>query len=281
MRVDAHHHLWDTSRRSYPRLSGPGTEPLRGRFDVEDLTALAEAAEFEATVAVEAACDPRETRELLEMCAASPLIRGVVGWVDLTDPEVTGVLAGFADGPGELVAVRHPAEIEPDPDWLTRPEVLRGIEAVGAAGLAYDLLVTPAQLAAAEVAARSLPEVRFVLDHAGKPAIARSPSHEDATWKAGVAALAALPNVCVKLSGLITEARWDSWEPEHVAPFVERVLELFGPGRTMFGSDWPVCTLAAEHATVVRTVEKLLAGLSPDERRRVMGDTAAEWYRLG
>lgn len=281
MRVDAHHHLWDTSLRPYPRLSGAGTEPLRGRFDVEDLTSLADTSGIEATVVVEAACDLRETRELLETCATSPLIRGVVGWVDLPDPGVAEVLAEFADGPGNLVAVRHPAEIEPDPHWLARPEVLRGIAAVGAGGLAHDLLVTPAQLAAAEVAARSLPEVRFVLDHLGKPAIARSPSPEDTLWREGVAALAALPNVCVKLSGLVTEARWDSWETKDLAPFVEEVLDSFGPERTMFGSDWPVCTLAADHAAVVRTVEELLRGLSPDERCQVMGGTAVEWYRLG
>lgn len=280
MRVDAHHHLWDTSLRSYPRLSGAGTEPLQGHFDVDDLTALTDAAGIEATVAVEAACDLRETRELLEVCATAPLVRGVVGWVDLTDPGVSEVLNEFVGGPGNLVAVRHPAENEPDPDWLARPEVLQGIAAVGKAGLAHDLLVTPTQLAAAEVAARSLPEVRFVLDHLGKPAIMRSPSPEDILWQEGVTALAALPNVCVKLSGMVTEACWSSWKTKDLVPFVEEVLELFGPKRTMFGSDWPVCTLAADHATVVRTAEELLSGLSPDERRRVMGGTAVEWYRL-
>ncbi|WP_304454345.1 amidohydrolase [Nocardiopsis sp. YSL2] len=280
MRVDAHHHLWDTSEREYPRLSGPGTEPLWGRFDTGRLEALARREGFGATVVVEAATDLRETRDLLSACAGSTLIAGVVGWVDLTDPGVHDVLAELAEGPGELVAVRHPAEIEPDPDWLLRPEVLRGIAAAGAAGLAFDLLVTPAQLPAAEAAARSLPEVRFVLDHLGKPPIAGAPSPDDSPWAARTAALARLPHVSAKLSGLVTEADWTRWRPEHLAPYVHRALDLFGPDRLMFGSDWPVCTLAADHSAVVRTAEDLLAGLSPTETDQVMGGTARQWYRL-
>ena len=280
MRVDAHHHLWDTSLREYPRLSGPGTDPLRGRFDTGRLEALARRAGFGATVVVEAATDLRETRALLASCAGSPLIAGVVGWVDLTDPAVGEVLAELASGPGRLVAVRHPAEIEPDPDWLARPDVLRGIAATGAAGLAYDLLVTPAQLPAAEAAARALPEVRFVLDHLGKPPIAHAPAPDDSPWAARTAALARLPNVSAKLSGLVTEADRTRWRPEDLAPYVRRALDLFGPDRLMFGSDWPVCTLAADHATVVRTAEDLLVDLSPAETDRVMGGTARHWYRL-
>jgi L-fuconolactonase len=279
MRVDAHHHLWDTALRAYPRLRGPGTARLRGRFDTAMLDALARRAGITATVVVEAATDLRETRELLAACAGSDLIRGVVGWVDLTDPGVGDVLAELAAGPGDLVAVRHPAEIEPDPCWLTRTGVLRGIAAAGAAGLACDLLVTPAQLPAALAAARALPEVRFVLDHLGKPSIPATDPHVS-PWAADTAALASLPNVSAKLSGLVTEADPAHRGPAGLAPYVHRALELFGPHRLLFGTDWPVCTLAAGHGAVVRTMEEVLADLSPAETDLVLGGSARHWYRL-
>lgn len=185
MRVDAHHHLWDTTVREYPRLSGPGTGPLRGRFGPDHLAGHAERHGVGATVAVEAATDLRETRELLAVSAAVPLVRGVVGWVDLADPGVADVLAGLTESAGRLVAVRHPAESEPDPGWLARPDVRRGVAAAGDAGLAFDLLVTPAQLSSAEVLVRALPEVRFVLDHRGKPPIASGAGPDGGPWAAG------------------------------------------------------------------------------------------------
>jgi L-fuconolactonase len=162
---------------------------------------------------------------------------------------------------------------EPDPRWLCRADVRRALTAVGDAGLVYDLLVTPRQLAAAIETVRTLPDVRFVLDHAGKPAIADGALEP---WRTDLAALAAAPNVAVKLSGLVTETAQD-WTLEQLRPYTEALLEAFGPERIMFGSDWPVCLLAASYDEVFAAAQELTAGLSAAERIAVFGGTAAFW----
>jgi L-fuconolactonase len=262
--VDAHHHLWDTATREYGWMDGPWADPIRGRFD---LARYASAVGAEASVVVQAVMDESETVELL----AAP-VAGVVGWTDLTAPDVAERLAVLRSA-GPLVGIRHQAQDEPDPGWLTRPDVVRGIEAVGAAGLVYDLLVKSPQAPAALDVARRLPEVSFVLDHAGKPDIAGGVWEPWATW---IADLAALPNVAVKLSGLVTEARPD-WKPAEILPYARHVLSAFGPSRTMYGSDWPVCTLAATPGQVTALAEE---ALSPGDRFQVLGETARLIYGL-
>ncbi len=183
----------------------------------------------------------------------------MVGWADLSRPDTADQLRAAQGGPGgpALVAVRHQLQEEPDQQWLARPQVRAGLRAVAAAGLAYDLVISPHQLPLVTETVAALPEVRFVLDHAGKPAIA---SGDLSAWTADLRALAARPNVAVKLSGLVTEADWDSWTPGQLHPVMEYVLERFGPDRTMFGSDWPVCLLAASYAEVVAAAAAVLAG---------------------
>jgi L-fuconolactonase len=265
--IDAHHHLWDTATRKYAWMDGPWADPIRGRFDI---ARYASAVDAEASVVVQAVMDESETLELLAG-VASP-VAGVVGWTDLTAPEVAERLAELRSA-GPLVGIRHQVQDEPDPEWLTRPEVVRGINAVGAAGLVYDLLVKPPQAAAALDVVRRLPEVSFVLDHAGKPDIAGGMWEPWATW---ITDLAALPNVAVKLSGLVTEARTD-WRPADVLPYARHVLAAFGPSRTMYGSDWPVCTLAATPGQVSALAEE---ALSPGDRIQVLGETARLIYGL-
>jgi L-fuconolactonase len=265
--IDAHHHLWDTATREHAWMDGPWADPIRGRFDI---ARYASAVEAEASVVVQAVMDESETLELLAG-VASP-VAGVVGWTDPTAPEVAERLAELRSA-GPLVGIRHQVQDEPDPEWLTRPEVVRGINAVGAAGLVYDLLVKPPQAAAALDVVRRLPEVSFVLDHAGKPDIAGGMWEPWATW---ITDLAALPNVAVKLSGLVTEARTD-WEPADVLPYARHVLSAFGPSRTMYGSDWPVCTLAATPGQVSALAEE---ALSPGDRIQVLGETARLIYGL-
>jgi L-fuconolactonase len=165
---------------------------------------------------------------------------------------------------------------EPDPDWLTRPSVLRGLSAVATAGLSYDLLVTPGQLPAAIGAARRVPGLRFILDHAGKPRIARGELEQ---WSALIASLAALPNVAAKLSGLATEAS-APWSVSQLQPYVDVLLTSFGASRIMFGSDWPVSLLAAPYSETVAAAEHLLRGASDSDREAVFGATALEWYQL-
>ncbi|MCP2309399.1 amidohydrolase family protein [Kitasatospora paracochleata] len=277
--IDTHQHLWDLSVRDQDWLSGPGLEPLRRDFTLDDLRPLAAAAGVDATVLVQTICVPEETPEFLALAAVDPLVAGVVGWTDLTSPAVADALAALRKLPGgdRLVGIRHQVQGEADPDWLLRPDVDRGLAAVASAGLAYDLVLRPEQLSAAVVAARGRPGLTFVLDHLGKPPI--RPRDPD-TWAADLHALARLPNTVAKLSGLVTEGDWHSWDVADLRPFVAVALEAFGPERLMFGSDWPVCTLAADYEEVVATTHELLADLSAHERDEVLGGTAARAYGL-
>jgi L-fuconolactonase len=200
--------------------------------------------------------------------------------VDLTDPAIADEIAGLRAGPGgeRLVGIRHQVHDEPDPAWLNRPEVRRGLQAVADAGLAYDLLVRTRELPAALAAGQALPDLRFVVDHLAKPRIAEA---EMEPWAGRLRELAALPNVWCKVSGMVTEADWSSWSVGDLRPYVDVVLEAFGPGRLLFGSDWPVCLLAASYERVVDVTRELLDDLSEGEQARVFGGTALEVYRLG
>lgn len=216
--VDAHQHFWDPARAHYPWMTGE----LRRRYRPEDLEPLLREHRVTGTIAVQARHSVDETRELLAIAQTTPFVLGVVGWIDLSG-DVDRQL-GELDDP--LVGVRHQVHDEPDAEWLLRDDVQRGLAALGAAGIAYDLLVRTRELPAAVETVRSHPEVKFVLDHVAK----RPP--DDRAWVKGVANLAAFPNVACKLSGLLAE---------HDAPGTARLaLEWFGADRCMFGSDWPV-----------------------------------------
>ena len=266
MIVDAHQHFWDPALADYPWLADDA-EALRRRFGPDDLAPLLDEHGVDGTVVVQARASLDETRMLLELAAATPFVLGVVGWVDLTDDDVARTLAGLD---GALVGVRHQVHDEPDPRWLLRSDVQRGIAALGEAGLAYDLLVRAAELPAAVETARRHPDVRFVLDHVGKPPLR---SGELGSWADGVASLAELPNVTCKLSGLFTEA-----EPgAALAPTVARALHWFGPERCMFGSDWPVCLLAADYGAAL----ELVCSTVPErDRDAVLAGTAIRTYGL-
>ncbi|MFC7588425.1 amidohydrolase family protein [Nonomuraea antimicrobica] len=273
-RIDAHHHVWDPSARPHTWLDPAAMAPIRRTFTLGDLAGPAAAAGVDGTVLVQVLPDLAETREFLAMAAGSELVGGVVGWIDLTAPDAADTLAAL---PAGLVGVRHGVQSEPDPAWLNRPDVRRGLAAVAAAGLAYDLLTLPHQLPAAIETVAALPELTFVLDHLSKPPIATG---ELEPWRSGIRELAARPNVYCKLSGLVTEADWASWRVADLRPYAEVVLEAFGPERVMFGSDWPVCLLAASYEQVTGAAEELCAGLSDGERADVFGDTARRAYRL-
>ncbi|MFD7504982.1 amidohydrolase family protein [Streptomyces sp. NPDC059850] len=278
-RIDAHHHLWDLSRRPQPWMDGPWADPINRTYTPADLIPHLDEHGIDATIIVQSSSSYDETRELLALAGASDRVAGVVGWADLTDPGLPDVLAALAAGPGgdRLVGLRHQVQDEPDPDWLARPDVRRGLTATAAAGLVYDLLVTPRELPAAITAARELPEARFVLDHAAKPPIA---SGARTPWTTLLTDLAALPNIDCKLSGLVTEADWESWKPDQILPYARHVLDTFGPDRVLFGSDWPVCELAAPYEAVVTLATQATAHLTPDERASVFGNTATRAYTL-
>ncbi|MEU0277629.1 amidohydrolase family protein [Streptomyces sp. NPDC088147] len=277
--IDAHHHLWDLSVRDQDWITGPAMAPIRRNFTLADLAAETRAAGVSATVLVQTIGVPEETPEFLAAADGSDLVAGVVGWTDLTAPGVADTLAALRELPGgdRLVGIRHQVQGEPDPEWLLRPDVRRGLAAVAAAGLVYDLVILEHQLPAAAKAADLLPGLTFVLDHLGKPPIAAGATEP---WAGLVRELAARPNTVCKLSGMVTEAAWDSWTAEGLRPYADTVLDAFGPERLMFGSDWPVCRLAATYGEVLDAARTLTDGLGEDERDAVFRDTARRVYAL-
>lgn len=278
-RTDAHHHVWDLDVRDQPWITGEAMVPIRRSFGIDDLALDAAVAGVTATVVVQTLSEIAETEELLDLAAATPLVAGVVGYVDLAAPDVGEQLDWLRQRPSGdwLVGIRSLVQDEPDPGWLVRPAVLAGLREVARRDLVYDLLIRPHQLDTALAAVTEVPEGRYVVDHLAKPAIA---SRAWEPWAGGLTALAAHGNVFAKLSGLVTEADWATWSTSDLRPCVEHAMTAFGPDRLLFGSDWPVCTLAAPYGRVVGAVDELLADLSTTERDAVMGGTAADVYGL-
>jgi L-fuconolactonase len=276
--IDAHVHLWDLTTRPQPWTEQ--FPALQRSFLLRDLEQELDYHGVDTAVVVQAGDTTGETLDLLALAATSPRLAGVVGWADLGSRDVAGAVAALraAPGGGRLVGVRHQLQAEPDPLYLARPGVRDGLTAVAAAGLAYDVVVSPGQLPLIVDTAAALPDVRFVLDHAGKPPIA---SGDLRAWRADLARLAALPNTAVKLSGLVNEADSARWTQADLAPVIDHVLACFGAERTMAGSDWPVCLLAADYGTVRSTLAAALARLDGAGQAAVLGGTVARWYRIG
>jgi L-fucono-1,5-lactonase len=276
--VDGHQHFWDPALADYPWLTDQ-LAPIRRPFTPADLAPVLAANGIDATVLVQTRLSLDETREFLATASETPFIRGVVGWVDLTDPGVATTIGTLREGPGgdRLVGIRHQVHDEPDPDWLLREDVGRGIRAVRDAGLAYDLLVRTRELPAALELARRERDTRFVIDHIAKPPI-RDRSAQP--WGEQIAAFADVEHVACKVSGMVTEADWVNWQPSDLRPYVDHVLEVFGPHRLLFGSDWPVCLLAASYDEVVAAARETLGGLTASEAAAVFGGTATALYRL-
>ena len=278
MIVDAHHHFWDPAAAEYPWLTDE-LAVIRRPFGPEDLAPELAAAGVEATILVQTRSSLDESREFLALAGSSSFVRGVIGWVDLTDPGVADVLAELRAGPGgeRLVGIRHQVHDEPDAAWLTRSDVRRGIRAVGAAGLAYDLLVRARELPAALELGRSLTDVRFVVDHLAKPPIAARVGRAvvDAHRRVRVARQCGLQGLRVGDGGRLGDvARPGS--PARTSNGPSRCSE----GRLLFGSDWPVCLLAAGYGEVLDAARQVTDGLSPNERAAVFAGNAVATYRL-
>jgi L-fuconolactonase len=277
--IDTHHHLWDPARAEYPWM----TEELaviRRRFDTADLAAVAGPAGVTGTVLVQTRSSYSESQEFLATAEETDLILGVVAWVDLTATDVSDSLAALKAGKGGayLKGIRHQVHDEADENWLLRDDVRRGLEAVQAHDLVYDLLLRPRELPAAVRAVKAMPELRWVVDHIAKPEIAKG-SWEP--WASLMRELAEASPACrVKLSGMVTEADWHAWTPADLKPYVRHVLDVFSPGRCMLGSDWPVCLLAADYGTVMQTARDLIAHLPVDAQARILAKNAVETYHL-
>ena len=275
MRIDSHQHFWDIGRFRYPWMP-EGESPLRRNFLPSDLEPILNRNQFDGSVVVQANVVIEETDWLLELAAQHDFIKGVVGWVDLTDSHLGVRLDRLQQYP-KFKGVRHLVHDEPDVNWLLRADVLRGLGELARRGIPYDLLLRPPHLPLVPRLAERIPDLRMVIDHIAKPPIA---AQRFDGWAEDMAAAAAIPHLHCKLSGMITEADPRSWSAEHLRPYVQHVFSHFGPGRLMFGSDWPVCTLAGTWKEVLAAFTQSLGPQSVEVREKLLGDTAARFYRL-
>ena len=274
MRVDSHHHLWRYTPEEYGWID-ESMEPLRRDFLPQQLAGVCADSAITATVAVQARQTLEETAWLLRLATESPLLRGVVGWAPIAEPEFPAVVERLTASP-LLKGLRHVVQAEPA-GFLDEPAFNRGISALLPTGLVYDLLIFARQLPEAIRFVDRHPRQQFVLDHIAKPDM-RSDGFE--FWDRTIRDLARRPNVVCKLSGMVTEADWQNWSSTMLKPYFETVLEAFTPARLMFGSDWPVLTVASTYSRWVETVESWIAPLTPAERASIFGETAARTYRI-
>ena len=271
--IDSHQHFWQVGRFDYPWMSSD-LGVLYRDYLPDDLTPILDRNGVDKTVLVQASNSVAESRWLLDLADANPFIAGVVGWVDLTDAGTQ--LDELCTHP-KFKGVRHLVESEPNDDWLIQPSVLSGLKKLAARGCTYDLLVHTRHLKYVPQVAESCPELQFVIDHLAKPPIAR---HEIDEWSKAMKPVAGFPNIHCKLSGLVTEANWTSWQTDELRPYVDHALELFGVDRMMFGSDYPVCLLASSYDRVLESFQDLLKDLSDDDRDKIFSKNAARFYRL-
>ncbi len=276
--IDAHHHFWDPATGDYPWMTGAGM-PLARVFAPDDLRPLLGPAGVERTILVQTWASLDESQAFLALAEATDFIAGVVAWVDLTDPDVGDQIDALVAGPGGrwLVGIRHLVHDEPDPRWLCRADVRRGLAEVARRGLVYDLLLRPREMPAALETVRALPGLRFVIDHIAKPEIAAQGFER---WAPLLRPFGAEPHVWCKLSGMVTEADWTDWTAADIAPYIAEALRVFGPARCLLGSDWPVCLLAADYGRVIGLVRDAIAALPEADQRAILWDSAAQVYRL-
>jgi L-fuconolactonase len=270
--IDSHQHFWLYRAADYDWID-ESMGALKRDFLPADAHATMEPLGIEGTIAVQAQQTVAETEWLIELANADPFIRGVVGWLDLRAGDVARQLERVGHEPC-VVGVRHVVQAEPA-GFLDGDAFRRGIAALERYDLVYDILIKAPQLREATRFAAAFPDQRMVLDHVGKPDIRGGRFDE---WRRDLADLAALPHVWCKLSGLVTEADWRTWTPGALRPYLDAALESFGPARVMFGSDWPVCTLAASYAQVLDLAREAIAEYSADEQQQILGGTARELY---
>jgi L-fuconolactonase len=273
-KIDAHHHCWqyDAQRHSWMDES---MQVIQRDFFPEDLTpALAENGVV-GTVMVQVEMDKADNNFSITQAEKHPFIKGIVGWIDLLAPDLTNQLTQWKENP-LMKGFRHIAQAEPD-DFLCRPDVIKGIGMLEKYGFTYDILIKPPQLNAALKLVQALPDQPFVIDHIAKPYIAAG---EIDAWKAGMQRIAKNKNVFCKISGMVTEADWRTWNYQQLRPYIETVFEIFGPDRLMFGSDWPVCLVASGYTQWVQTVDRFVSTLSMAEQEAIWYHNAKEFYNL-
>ncbi len=275
MTIDAHQHFW----RFDPVRDAWITEEMnviRRDFLPADLAPLLNTAGIDGCVAVQADQSEAETQFLLDCAQENDFVKAVVGWVDLRSPQVAERLAYWAAQP-LVKGFRHIVQGEADDKFLLREDFNKGISALKKHGFTYDILVFPHQLPAVEQFVEQHPEQPFVIDHLAKPYIKKK---EIGDWTKQIRRIARWPHVQCKLSGMVTEADMQNWKESDFRPYLDIVLEAFGPGRLMYGSDWPVCLLAADYARQKGIVDSFIASLTASEKAQIMGGNAAAFYNI-
>ena len=275
MRIDSHQHFWnyDPVRDAWITEE---MQVIRKDFLPDDLKPLLAAHRLDGCIAVQADQSVKETAFLLGLAENNHFIKGVVGWIDLRASDLEEQIGSYSSR-SLLKGFRHIVQGESDPDFMNQPEFLRGVRMLARYGYTYDILIYQHQLPMAVAFVRNCPDQPFVVDHIAKPLISKGVWEE---WASGMRKIAAFPNVMCKVSGMVTEADWHHWKPDDFRVYLEVVTEAFGPGRLMYGSDWPVCLVAASYAKQFELVEKYFSSFSAEERSAVFGMNAVRFYKL-
>lgn len=279
MRIDSHHHVWDLKVRPQTWMKGDELKPISRTILMDELEPELEKASIDFTVIVQTVPTPDETPEFLDLSISHPKICAVVGWLDLESEDIRPQLEKYLSHPGgsNLVSIRDLAQDKLDPNWLNRDGIVKNIHRIADAGLTFDILTKPNQLSAAIEMVKRSPNNTFVLDHISKPYISKG---EIQPWATQIAELSKFENVFVKISGLFTEANWNKWSPQTFRPYLEQVLNSFSPSRIMFGSDWPVCLLAATYSQTIELMNTFTESFSKAEVELFWSENAKRAYRL-
>jgi L-fuconolactonase len=275
MRIDAHNHFWLFNKADYGWIDD-SMALLRDDFTPQRFRKVLDAAGIDGTIAVQARQSLEETRWLLQLAEANDFIKGVIGWVDLCSPQLQQQLQEF-EGCSKLKGFRHVLQDEPDDSFMLQPAFIDGIKLLADIGYCYEILVFARQLGAVQKLLQQLPEMRLVIDHIAKPDLKE---HSSRNWFGDMHSISAYPNVYCKLSGMVTEADWNNWNAKDIRPYIDHVIQRFGGERVMFGSDWPVCLVAADYLGVKALVEEYLNQHYPQFKNNIFGLNASRFYQI-
>ena len=277
--IDAHHHFWDTSKGDYSWMTDAHA-PINRVFDPTDLEPLLEPAGIVGTVLVQTWSSIEESLSFLETAASTDFVKGVVGWVDMTSPNVGKDLDRLllSEHGTYLKGVRHQVHDEDDPNWLTRADVMSAFQQIQNRDLVYDLLIRPREIPASLSIVNAYPNIRFVIDHIAKPDIANDGFNEWSRLMLGFAEHR--ENVWCKLSGMVTDTEWSDWDSVDYTKYIDRVIEIFGVDRVMLGSDWPVCTLATDYLSTIKLVRDAIAERPYEDQVKILRTNAIDAYKL-
>lgn len=276
-KIDSHQHFWQLSQPfDYQWLDNPKLRAIRRDYLPEDLKLHLDARQISGSIFVQTQHNLDENRWVLDFCDQFDFLKGVVGWIDLASPDCEQQLVEMRANP-KFLGVRHVVQDEPDDDFLVRPEILRGLALLEKHGVPFDVLIYVKHLRHVPTLVRKMPNLKMVINHLAKPQIVLNGLE---AWQADFEACAAFENVWCKLSGMVTEADWQGWTPADLKPYIEIAINAFSPQRLMYGSDWPVCELAATYEQVHDALAEKISKLSQAEQARIFAGSARAFYNL-